>query len=81
MTIEKSKIKTEDFGKQPLRLKCYVGECLCYGEKEVTQKQKKVVSVMTTPVVTQMLVGEKNNIHRWMWLSCVPNQPSRWLQP
>jgi len=53
-------------------MKCYVGECLRYGEKKVT-KAKKVVLVMATLVVTQMLVGKKNNIHHWMWLSCIPN--------
>jgi hypothetical protein len=78
--LKNQRLESKELGKQPLRMKCYVGECLCYGEEEV-MKAKKVVSVMTTPVITQMLVVEKNNIHRWMWLSCIPNQLSRWLQP
>jgi hypothetical protein len=81
LTIEKSKIRRQELGKQPLRMKCYVGQCLCHGEEEVTKAKKKVVLVMATLVITQMLVGENNNIHHWMWLSCIPNKPSRWLQP
>jgi hypothetical protein len=46
-------------------MKCYVGECLCYGAEEI-MKAKRNVLVMATLVVTQVLVGERNNIHYWI---------------
>jgi hypothetical protein len=53
----------------------------CVTVKKRQQKQKEIIMMMATLIVTQMLVGEKNNIHCWMWLSCIPNQSPRWLQP
>jgi hypothetical protein len=44
MTIEKSKIKREEWGEQPLRMKCYVGECLCYGEKKGDKSKNNCVN-------------------------------------
>jgi hypothetical protein len=40
-------------------------------------KEKKVGLVMVTPVIIQVLVCERNNIHRWMWQSFIPNQQPR----
>jgi hypothetical protein len=45
------------------------------------ERKKKVGLVMVTRVITQVHVGQRNNIHHWMWQSCIPNQESRWLQP
>jgi len=39
MTIEKSKIRRQELVKQP-KMKCYVDECLCYGEEKIVKVKR-----------------------------------------
>jgi len=72
MTFEEWKIKRRELSEQPFKMTCSLLANACVKVKKRQWKQK-VVLVMATFVIIQMLVGKRNNIHHWIWESRIPN--------